>query len=118
MRVRDWTRFLLAGLRYPGEARRRSYQLLSCNLTQAQRAQFNTYRYFTVVGCDTGRRYEIHEGGSLNVHELDASGHRVNRWCFSPQGPLPLGDILVAQKIALELFESEALAIAQCYSLQ
>jgi hypothetical protein len=32
--------------------------------------------------------------------------------CFEPQGQLPVGDVMLAQKIALELFESKALRVA------
>jgi hypothetical protein len=32
--------------------------------------------------------------------------------CFAPQGCLPVGDIMLAQKIALELFEADAIKTA------
>ena len=32
--------------------------------------------------------------------------------CFEPQGQLPVGDVMLAQKVALELFESKALRVA------
>jgi hypothetical protein len=34
------------------------------------------------------------------------------QWCFEPQGGLAPGDVLLAQKIALETMEREALAVA------
>jgi hypothetical protein len=39
--------------------------------------------------------------------------------CFGPQGDLAVGDVVLAQKIALETMELEALAIAnrQVYRL-
>ena len=37
-------------------------------------------------------------------------------WCFHPADALPLGDVLLAQKTALELFEYDALRIANSYS--
>jgi hypothetical protein len=36
----------------------------------------------------------------------------VAQWCFSPHGNLVVGDILLAQKIALETMEHDALRIA------
>jgi hypothetical protein len=48
----------------------------------------------------------------MNVEELDERGRRVRSLCFMPEGCLPLGDLLLAQKIALELFEADALRVA------
>jgi hypothetical protein len=50
-----------------------------------------------------------------NIEELDDHGRRRCVWCFHPIG-LELADVLLAQKTALELFEYDALRIAQCYS--
>ena len=36
----------------------------------------------------------------------------VNQWCFGPQGNLAVGDVMLAQKIALETIEVEELAKA------
>jgi hypothetical protein len=36
----------------------------------------------------------------------------VRLLCFEPQGALPVGDVMLAQKVALELFEWETLAVA------
>ena len=48
----------------------------------------------------------------MNVAALDEHGRRAKSLCFISCGQLSLGDILLAQKIALELFEPEALFIA------
>jgi hypothetical protein len=48
----------------------------------------------------------------MNVLQLDGSGHTVTKWCFMPKGFLVKGDMLLAQKIALETMELEALAVA------
>ena len=48
----------------------------------------------------------------MNIAEFDAEGHRVWTWCFCPEGNLVRGDNMLAQKLALELFETEALAKA------
>jgi hypothetical protein len=63
-----------------------------------------------VVGGDTGRRYRIYRAHSLNIAELDEEGRCVMVWCFMPEGDLVRGDNMLAQKLALELFETEALA--------
>jgi hypothetical protein len=36
----------------------------------------------------------------------------VARWCFAPKGNLPMGDVLLAQKIGLEMMELETLKSA------
>ena len=46
-------------------------------------------------------------GYQMNVEELDSRGRRRRLLCFLPEGRVPVGDIMLAQKIALELFESE-----------
>jgi hypothetical protein len=48
----------------------------------------------------------------MNVHQLDQAGQKVARWCFVPKGGLVTGDILLAQKIAIETMESQALKLA------
>jgi hypothetical protein len=52
----------------------------------------------------------------LNVHEIDTNGKRTQSLCFAPKGVLPLGDIMLAQKLALELFEHRVLAVANSTS--
>jgi hypothetical protein len=65
-----------------------------------------------VIGGDTGGRYRIRLGQQMNVERLDKYGKVVCLMCFLPEGRLPLGDIMLAQKCALELFEQEAVAVA------
>ena len=67
---------------------------------------------FDVVGCDTGRRYRITRGTAMNIHELDTDGDTAAQWCFAPEGKLATGDVLLAQKIALETMEQQVLALA------
>jgi hypothetical protein len=94
------------------EPSRRAGPLLKENLTVAQREQYESRRYFEVTGGATGRRYRIHPGRQMNVEELNAAGRRIRILCFMPEGRLPIYDNMLAQKIALELFEREALKIA------
>ncbi len=91
---------------------RRAKQLLRENLTAAQLQQHDESLYFEVTGGVTGRRYRIHRADSVNVEEVDEQGKCVHRWCFAPEGHLARGDVLLAQKLALELFETDALAVA------
>jgi len=94
-------------------ARQRGLKLLEANLTPDQLKQFLATRRFDVVGGVTGRTYRIRmAAGPMHVQELDSRGHCVRRLCFYPRGRLVDGDIMLAQKIALETFEIEALAIA------
>ena len=90
----------------------RGMQLLTRNLSLAQRKQYAMHGYFDVTGSDTGKRYRIRHGCLMNVEQLDPKGRCIQLLCFTPIGRLPVGDIMLAQKIALELFESDALRVA------
>jgi len=74
--------------------------------------QSDPKRYFDVVGCDSGKLYRIYYGTVSNVHEIEADGCTRVGWCFAPAGDLVAGDIMLAQKIALETNEAGMLAIA------
>lgn len=93
-------------------AEARSTQLLVHNLSATQRAEYAADGYFEVTGGDTGTRYRIQHGYQLNIEELDQAGRRIRLLCFLPGGRVPIGDIMLAQKIALELFEFDALRVA------
>ncbi|WGD49199.1 hypothetical protein QA641_26595 [Bradyrhizobium sp. CB1650] len=90
----------------------RGRRLLSEWLTPAQLAQFEQHRYFDVVGSHSGKRYRIHYGTAANVHEINDAGIATMGWCFVPSGFLVPGDVMLAQKIALETDERAALALA------
>jgi hypothetical protein len=91
---------------------KRALALLRSWLTPEQDRQWAARREFDVIGCDSGRRYRITCGVMMNIHQLDPGGSAVAQWCFAPVGGLALGDVLLAQKIALETMETKALAIA------
>ena len=93
-------------------AQERGIQLLKQNLNVAQRKQYEKYGYFDVTGGKTGKRYRIRHGRQMNIEQLDRNGRRVCGWCFFPQGSLVSGDVMLAQKAALELYEGDALRIA------
>ena len=94
----------------------RGRRLLREWLSPDQRAQFDNKDYFEVVGCDSRRRYRIYNRMTLrnmtNIYEIDDAGRPIVGWCFLPAGQLVAADIMLAQKIALETNEHNALAVA------
>ena len=98
------------------EAHVRGMRLLNENLTPVQRRQHERYGYFDVAGGETGRRYRIRNGFQMNVEQLDSKDRPMRLLCFMPEGDLVVGDIMLAQKLALELFESDALEAANKFS--
>ena len=91
----------------------RSLRLLRHWLSPVQAAQFAEKGYFEVVGGETGKRYRIYAGAATNVCEVDEKGRKKVGLCFLPIGELPIGDVMLSQKIALENSESGALAVAR-----
>ncbi len=99
------------------EAEARGLRLLRENLSPAQREQQERYGYFDVLGGKTGRRYRIKNGFQLNVELLDNKGRTTTVLCFMPEGNLVAGDVMLAQKLAIELFKSDTLKIANKFSI-
>jgi hypothetical protein len=89
----------------------RSLRLLREWLSPLQRTQFAKKGYFEVVGSDTGNR--IYPGTMSSVCEINEKGRPRLRLCFRTVGELPIGDVMLAQKIALENCESSVLAVAR-----
>ena len=87
-------------------------RLLRQRLSSAQRAQFAEKGYFEVVGGDTGKLYRIYAGAATNVCEVDKNDRPTLGLCFLPMGDLPMRDIMLSRKIALESSESRALGVA------
>ncbi len=94
----------------------RALELLEAHLSAIQREQFSSSGRFVVTGSNTGVRYVIRNIATVNIEQLNSHGEREKRWCFGPRGDLAMGDVLLAQKLALECFESQALARAQSYA--
>lgn len=94
----------------------RSLRLLREWLSPLQSAQFAAKGYFEVVGGDTGKQYRIYAGASTNVCEVDENGRPTLGLCFLPLGELPVGDVMLAQKIALESCESRAIEAARRFA--
>jgi hypothetical protein len=106
--VRDW----LYDPSRINESEARGLKLLKEWLSQEQLAQYEKYKYFDVTGSHSGKRYRIRHGTGTNVYELDGAGRPRAGWCFVPKDYLVVGDVMLAQKIALETDERGALAIA------
>ena len=90
----------------------RGLRLLRSWLSPKQRAEFDSDGQFEVIGSDTGKRYRISYGSSANVHEIDKAGRLGAGLCFMPEGGLVAGDVMLAQKIALETCETSTIALA------
>jgi hypothetical protein len=97
------------------QAHARGLRLLRENLSAEQRGQHEKYGYFEVVGGQTGRQYRIKNGAQMNIEMLDTRGRPAGELCFVPEGGLPVGDVMLAQKLALELFEQDALKAANTF---
>jgi hypothetical protein len=109
------TAFMLSELlhRVLAKADIKAYTLLKEWLSPEQLALFKSKGYFEVKGSHSGKRYRIRCAPQLNIDQLDAKGAPVKVWCFGPAGNLPVGDIMLAQKIALETDEQGALSLLQ-----
>ena len=101
--------FRIDARRSPAE--QRALDLLREWLSPAQRTDFERHGHFEVTGS-RGNRYRIRYNRVVNILELDWRGAPMASWCFGPEGNLPTGDIMLAQKIALETDEDTTLAIA------
>ena len=81
-------------------------------LSPEQRATLESYGHFEVRGSHTGKCYRIRRGRIMNIDEVSKEGDLGPVWCFGPVGHLPLGDVMLAQKLALETDEQATLAVA------
>jgi hypothetical protein len=100
---------------FEDSAEARGMWLLREWLSKEQRRQLDAEGYFDVVGGETGKQYRVRYGTSTNVDELDKDGRPKVGWCFVPDGHLVAGDVMLAQKIALETNECVALAVARSF---
>jgi hypothetical protein len=94
------------------EAEQQADTLLKEWLSPEQISRFESHGYFEVQGSHSSKCYRIRRDRHMNIDELDKDGARVAVWCFGPAGNLPVGDIMLAQKIALETDEQAALVVA------
>jgi hypothetical protein len=94
------------------KAEQRAYTLLKRWLSPEQIGKLERRGYFEVRGSHSDKCYRIRREWNMNIDELDCEGSRVAVWCFDPAGNLPIGDNMLAQKIALETDEQAALTVA------
>lgn len=111
-----WARAFREWCNRPSASELRGRELLTAWLSPGQLEQFGSYDYFEVTGCHTGKRYRICHGIGTNVYELDDVGRPRTGWCFVPTDNLVAGDVMLAQKIALETDERGALAVANKFA--
>lgn len=85
--------------------------LLESMLTDLQREQVKAFRYFTVEGSKTKRRYRVRTDHTRhgNIIELDEKGEPIRSYCVAPSGGIPLADALLGQKLCIEYNEDHFL---------
>lgn len=87
----------------------RAEALLLAHLTPEQRDQYKRDGTFEVRGNASNRRYRIAARYFNGVTQLNKKGRATHRLCFYPgrigSYMLPLCDIMLAQKVALETNE-------------
>lgn len=94
------------------EPSQRAWELLLEHLTPEQRAMLDARGYFEVIGGRTRTTYRINRGTQINIDVMDRGNRRLHRLCFQPRGAPATGDVMLAQKVMLELDEDAALAAA------
>jgi hypothetical protein len=113
-----WAREFYDWYQRPSTTELRGRKLLREWLSSEQLAQYDAHNYFEVTGCYTGKRYRINHGVGMNIYELDHAGRPQAGWCFVPSADLVAGDVMLAQKIALETDELGALAVGRNFTIR
>jgi hypothetical protein len=89
----------------------RASALLRRHLSWEQRVSFTAHGHFDLVS-EWGRRYRITEGNCRNVYSLgrdeDGTWHPLQCFCLMAPG-VPVGDLLLTQKLLLETDEQHFL---------
>jgi len=83
-------------------AKRRSLSLMLSLLNAEQQAEFHRYRYFHVVGGETGTRYRIRIASFANIDIIGPGGSTMYRLCAHPRGDIPVYDVMAAQMLHLQ----------------
>jgi len=93
-------------------AEEKALQLLLENLTENQAEIFKMTGAIPVV-CPSGRKYKIKKGKSRNIIELGERDQTKAFLCFQPcDYDIPVYDVMLAQKLMLEVCEEDARMIA------
>src|SRR5262245_295280 len=105
-------------------AKKRGMQLLWRNLTPAQRADMLSNGYFDVIGGKSGDTYRVYFGAHVNVLRMKTLKNMFG-WiqnmdqglCFTLSGGLVEGDVMLSQKLTIELEEDEIGRIANKFPI-
>lgn len=93
-------------------AEEKALQLLLENLTENQAEIFKMTGAIPIES-PSGRKYKINKGTSRNIEEVDEKGTRKAHLCFHPcDYAIPVHDVMLAQKLMLEVCEEDARKIA------
>jgi len=95
-------------------ARVRAEELLWRFLSPAQRERYMAEEPFEVIGS-AGTRFLITRRAIANITVVSPDGNPVADLCVHPSGDLPVHDIWLAQKLALETDEESFVGIANVH---
>lgn len=93
------------------KAEKKAEELLRMYLNPGQIAELDKTQRFT-VRSQLGNMYRIYEKRVYNIGLINENDECETFYCAGPGGLLPLGDVMLAQKLSLELNEEKFLAVA------
>jgi hypothetical protein len=108
----NWTRMFRADI--SEEAQKKARRILLEHLSPEQLEEYTKDNLFHVT-AQNGRRFRIKEKG---VTELNEAGEEAFFICSHPKGKLPSADVMLAQKLALEINSEVMLSIANRRSMK
>ncbi len=98
---------------YDETAKNKAMSLLKSVLDDQQIKDLESNSYFFLVGS-AGNRYKINASYMIgNVEEIDDDG-MVAKYCAHPMN-VPIGDVILAQKVWLETDEEGFKRVANCH---
>lgn len=106
VRPQEQTRDTVRAHRERVAAQRRARRLLLSCLSQRQQKEYRETQAFTVVGS-RGQRYLIKKGRQHNVFRIGERGQSELEFCITLDASLPDEDVMLAQKLLLEVDEEE-----------
>jgi len=86
-------------------------KLLLSYLTDEQKQLYEKERFFIVHARQY--RYRIWRSKLINIEQIGRDGYVMHRLCAGPEGDLPVGDVMLAQKLMLESDETAFLQTAR-----
>jgi hypothetical protein len=94
---------------FEDDASKRAEKLLRNHLTAEQREDLDKKGYFQII-VDK-RHFRIKRGTSHNVVEVNKNGRKIRTFCAHPDG-VPESDVMLSQKLALEIQPSAFFSVA------